>query len=171
MDKKELQKQYESVIKEAEKLKEKIDSIPDKKVERWKPEPYEKYAFVDSAGDVQPSVWSNDIVDLFRYNTGNCFKTEEEARDYRENLLTKQQLKDLAIELNNNEELDWSCSNTQKKYRLGIEHRGKDTPLILAFSYSFQETGQAYCLSEKFLARAIKQIGEQKLIKLIKSGV
>lgn len=100
------------------------------------------------------------------FNTGNCFKSEQEAEEYKENLLTKQQLKDLALELNNGVEIDWENEN-QKKYYLEYGCYSLDYDI----TYSYINLGQIYCLNEDFLKIAKDRIGEEKIIKLIKSGV
>lgn len=175
MDKKELQKQYEKLsnqitvmLDEAEKLKQKIDSIPDKKAERWKPELGGRYFFLNSDGDIISIIWGNTSCDLYRFNVGNCFKTFDEAFDYKENLLTKQQLKDLALELNDGVEIDWD-NNNQEKFAISYSYYFKEIKSISVFLCP--DLGQVYCISSDFMSEAVKRIGEEKLIKLIKSGV
>lgn len=174
MDKKELQEQYEKLsdqitkmLDEAEKLKEKIDSMPIKN-ERYKPMPGYWYWYIANYGEVTEACWDNDNTDLSRHSIGNCFKTEEEAKQYRENLLTKQQLKDLALELNNGIEVNWN-SFEQDKYYI-FTHYDDDNLYQSAVSKA-QALGQVYCLDKDFLDVAKERIGEEKLIKLIKSGV
>lgn len=100
------------------------------------------------------------------YKIGNYFLTKQEAIDYRDNLITKQELKDLALRLNNGVELDWS-KESHRKYYIFINYIG--------LNYSWCDVsfglGQVYCLDENFLEIAKKEIGEDRLIKLIKSGV
>lgn len=48
--------------------------------ERWKPEEGEEYYFLDDRGFVHKWNWFNCIDSALRYNIGNVFKTEEEAK-------------------------------------------------------------------------------------------
>ena len=169
MNKQQILEQIDELKQKIEKLEKEVNS-PEfegiKKGVRQKPEYGEKYYYLDDGGGINYAYWSNDNIDLFRFNTGNCFKTEQEAEDYKENLLTKQALKDLALELNNGVEIDWENEN-QKKYCLECDWYSLDDNV----TYSYINLSQVYCLNENFLTIAKYRIGEEKLIKLIKSGV
>ena len=47
---------------------------------RWKPEADQKYYFSDNDGSVGYNRWDGDHIDRNRFEIGNCFKTEEEAK-------------------------------------------------------------------------------------------
>lgn len=126
------------------------------------------YYFINNEGMVSMGIEQHRPLDDFRYNSGNYFKTDEQAKDFRENILTKQALKDLALELNNGVELNWQNTN-QKKYFIYYENQ--DCKLYRDFKFLSQSIGQVYCLNINFLQTAKERIGEQKLINLIKSGV
>ena len=51
-----------------------------KETTRWKPELGYKYYLSDSNGSIYDSVWTNDSIDDGRFEIGNCFQTEEEAK-------------------------------------------------------------------------------------------
>lgn len=157
----ELKKQVEKTLAEVEKALSEMKTI------RQMPEHNEKYFYVDDTGMISYSLWEYSSEDLFRFNTGNCFKTEKEAEDYRENLLTKQALKDLALELNGGVEIDWE-DKTQRKYNLFIDTL---QPTIAHCWSSTTQESDIHCLDENFPKIAKQRIGEEKLIKLIKSGV
>ena len=53
---------------------------------RWKPEHCEKYYFILSDGYVISKLNFMHIEDKSRYDLGNCFKTEEEAKKVKEEL-------------------------------------------------------------------------------------
>lgn len=162
MDREELLKQRDKLQKELDKLTELIN----KKDIRFKPEYGEYYYYLGSNGNITKMYWANLTGDWFRYNSGNCFKTEEEASDYKENLLTKQQLKDLALELNAGVKLDWE-NVTQLKYYIFITpHFELEQHYLTTYRDS-----NIYCLDKDYLAIAKQRIGEKKLINLIKSGV
>lgn len=164
MNREELLKQRDKLQKELDKLTELIN----KKDIRFKPEYGGYYYYLGSNGNITKTDWANLTGDWFRYNSGNCFKTEDEGRDYKENLITKQQLKDLALELNNGVEIDWSDDKQLKFYiYFGKFQQDLDQDNNIGCS----DIGQVYCIDESFLDVAKERIGEEKLIKLIKSGV
>ena len=54
---------------------------------RWKPEMGQTYYHLGGDGFIYDDTWANDsAVDNGRFEIGNCFKTEEEARRVREYL-------------------------------------------------------------------------------------
>lgn len=83
-------------------------------------------------------------------------------------LKVKQQLRDIALRLNNGQEIDWK-DNKQGKYCITLDFNKMNT--LTYFNTSIKCVGEVYCLSEDFLDVAIQEIGEEKLIELIKSGV
>lgn len=171
MNKKEIENKIEALEKQLEKLKKEVNS-PEfegiKKGVRQKPKKDENYFFLGGDGGIYPETYLGDGIDLFRFNIGNCFKTEQEAEEYKENLLTKQQLKDLALELNNGVEIDWSDDNQLKFY---IYSGRFQQDLDQDNNIGCPDVGQVYCIDESFLDVAKERIGEEKLIKLIKSGI
>lgn len=169
MNKQELQNKIEDLEKQLAELKEQVNYIEDEEIKkgvRQRPKIDEIYYFLNSLGNACHKIWLEEEQDLFRFNLGNCFKTEEEAKDYKENILTKQALKDLALELNNRVEICWN--NGQNKYYIAY-YGGKCLSILQTLSQ--KDIGQVYCLDENFLGIAKERIGEEKLIKLIKSGV
>ena len=167
----------EKIIEQIDELKQKIEELENevnspefegvKKGIRQMPEYEEKYFFVDSCGNIDYKFWEETETDLFRFNTGNCFKTEQEAEEYKENLLIKQQLKDLALELNEGVEIDWKSGEQDKNY-LYLDHQ---TNVLSMYWARGEQENTTYCLNVDFLDIAKERIGEEKLIKLIKSGV
>lgn len=166
----------QQILKQIDELKQKIEILekevnsPEfegiKKGVRWKPKRRDEYFYLDSNGFVQISAWTKHEFDFQRFDLGNCFKTEQEAEEYKENLLTKQALKDLALELNDGVEICWKDENQPKFY---INYYSLSKALSQDFSKTIQGT-DIVCLNENFLAIAKDRIGEEKLIKLIKSG-
>lgn len=170
MNKQQILEQINELKQKIEELEKEVNSPESegiKKGVRWKPEYGEKYYYLDDGGGINYAYWSNDNIDLFRFNTGNCFKTEQEAEDYKENLLTKQALKDLALELNNGVEIDWK-SEEQEKHYLYLNHQ---TNVLNMYWVRAEQENTTYCLNAEFLVIAKARVGEEKLIKLIKSGV
>ena len=175
MNKQQILEQINELKQKIEELEKEVNS-PEfegiKKGVRQRPKIGERYFYVDSCcvdscSGIDYVFWQETKTDLFLFNTGNCFKTEQEAEEYKENLLTKQALKDLALELNDGVEIDWGKHNP--KYFIYLTKQGE----LLDQSYNIYDNcnTKLYCLSEKFLDIAKERIGEEKLIKLIKSGV
>lgn len=166
MNREELIKQRDKIQAELDKLTELIN----KPVGRWKPEYGSYYYYLATNGKIVKIDWINTDGDYFRFTTGNYFKTEQEAMDYKENLITKQQLKDLALELNDGKEINWN--DGYNKYYLSCNFYSSEAePLASSFVYNFQSLGEVYCLNKDFLQIAKQRIGEERIIKLIKSGV
>lgn len=134
---------------------------------RQKPKKGEVYYFLDSAGYVSHTYWTGSEDDLFRFNIGNCFTTEEEANDFKENLLTKQLLKDLALELNKGVKIDWK-NDYQIKYHLGVYECMDEISGHFAIDV---RDSNVHCLDPDFVKIAKQRIGKERLIKLIKSEV
>lgn len=170
MDKDEVLKQLAELKQKAEQLEKVVNSseVETGSAVRWQPILGQYYFYLDGLGSVLRTKWDYDDIDFHRYNIGNCFKTVQEAEDYKENLLTKQALKDLAVELNAGREIDWK-NQQQGKYCISYLH--SSCSLSYERVYMQQNLGQVYCLNQNFLEIAKKRIGEKKLIKLIKSGI
>lgn len=141
--------------------------MPANKNVRWKPEVNQKYWYVDSTGEVTWECWQSIKRDIYRYYVGNCFRYQCEASEYKELLEAKQALKDLALELNAGREIDWS-DDSQNKYQIILDENDNLYPNFLS---STQSVGQVHCLDGHFLDMAKVSIGQEKLIRLIKSGI
>ena len=56
----------------------------------WKPKDSDKYWFVNPKGYLVHAYFCEDgMVDLYNFNTGNCFKTEEEAEAHKDEVLKR----------------------------------------------------------------------------------
>ena len=79
------QQEYENKIKE---LQDELEQLKAAKIEaerpkRWKPKYRDTYYYVDNLMIVDDDEWDEASVDEWRYITGNCFKTREEAEEYK----------------------------------------------------------------------------------------
>lgn len=156
--------------KQAKEIQAKIDELksgPKNKNVRWRAEGKNRFFYLNfNSGSIiesEDSGWAN-----LNYQTGNYFKTKEEAEQYKNNLIITQKLKDIALRLNNGEKIDCNdyCDLLRPKYKIVLkpyEHK-----LIQAISTSTIDLSQIYCLSDKFLETCIKEIGEKELIEYIK---
>ena len=114
----------------------------------------------------------DNIVDGFaRSFLENCIKlgivyATEESRDkamFKLEIETK--LKNIAERLNKEEKIIWD-NKYQNKYYIYYKFTGK----TLDFDYNlfYKQQGCIYCLSDKFLKEAKKEISEENLIKYFK---
>lgn len=153
----ELKKKYEELGKEIKRLE---------KGGRWRGEKGDTYYFIHNNGHVYTSYEGDDSIDDFRYKIRNYFKTEEEAQEHLDNINTYFELKDLAEELSDREEIDWN-SGRQDKYYLYYDNFGKN---IEQGTCSYLKSLDIYCLDKNFLEKAIERIGKEKLEKLFKNS-
>lgn len=129
---------------------------------RWEPEIGETYYYSHSLGLVSSAIWDNNRADDWRYLTGNVFKTEQGAKEYRKKLEIQAQFKNFVEE--RNEELDWEDDN-QCKYYLYYNYYLKQIMIgnIWICKYSFQ----VFASSEQILRDAIAEIGEENVKKYV----
>lgn len=162
MDIKELEKElkkYKDRCNELEKIiDENLTSVVERRVEAG-----EKYYFIYNDGSTDCDWEELNELDTCRYEIGNYFKTEEEAKKAVEKMKTYTQLKKIALRLNKGEKIDWT-NNDQAKYYI-YYNRGK-MKLDYDNDWSYQRIGQIYCLDIYFLDIAEQEIGEENLKKL-----
>ena len=152
----ELKKKYEELGKEIERLEK------EKKNKRWRAEIGEDYYFLMETLEVNRDDECNAEYDDNLYNLGNYFKTKEEAQKVANKIKTYIELKQLAEELNGDEEIDWNNGN-QEKYEIYYNHNnGK----FLESSIGYSQSLTIYCLDKDFLDKALEQIGEERLKEL-----
>ena len=165
---KEIKKTIEEINQRIQELQSKVDELKNgnNKCARWRAKEGEKYWTLDNCyGFPAEFEERNSLVNSFKYQTGNYFKTKQEAEKYRQHLIITQKLKDIALRLNNGREIDWKTKDM--KYFIKI---GNNTILEQSWNYYTKYQGSIHCLSDKFLETAIKEIGEQELIDYIKEG-
>ena len=160
----------EEKIKEIEKQLEelKVQLTEEDKEDKYKRKrfDYDKYYwFVDTFGEVcdTPECYASE--DNFLFEIGNYFETEEQAENYKEKLLIEQELRDVAMELNLGEEIDWD-NDSQDKYYLGFDYYKDEIDYYV--SNKSKKQGVIYCLDKGFKDIAIERIGEERLAKYLK---
>ena len=132
--------------------------------ERFVPEEDERYWFVNENGDVLIDK-NNTGIDKKRIDFYNCFRTKEEAELEKEKILVRRMLENISGRLNEGKEMVWG-RGTAQKYHIYFDH--ETASLELGPYICCQSEGVVYCLSDKFLEVAKKEIGEERLIKYIK---
>lgn len=162
--------------KQAKEIQAKIDELKNNNVKknvRWRAKGGEGFYIVSERSNVGHIEYkmTEDFGACcdFHYKTGNYFKTYEEAKKRIRNLLTTQKIKDIALRLNNGEEIDFS-NHDSLKYHIGYHYSNSRNKEELGQDsvYELRYLNQIYCLSNKFLETCIKEIGEAELIEYIK---
>jgi hypothetical protein len=103
---------------------------------------------------------SYEVADTLATKIEEMIKKEQKALEKR---IIKQELEDLALELNEGVEIDWEDGEQHKRYMYYCFYSnefGQD------LSWNAKNEGVTYCLSKKFLKEALKRIGEDRLMKL-----
>ena len=159
----ELEQNISSIKEELSKLEEKLKTLKSG-VGRQIPKRGDTYYFINYK--VYKDRWANDSFDQQRFNSYNCFKTEEEAQKEIDRRLIKAKLNEIANRLNGAQVIQWN-SAIQRKYYLNLD---TGVSLILSFSLIDKMEGTTYCLSEDFLEVAVDEIGEQELFDYMKNN-
>lgn len=157
------QQEYENKIKELQDELEKLKAakIADSS-KRWKPNKYETYWLVDNCGGAGEVTWQNGDYDKWLYLTGNCFKTKEEAEEYKKQIEYTARYKNYIEE--HSEPLDWKDLQ-QDKYFACYDFYNRLQ--IVINNASVWKGSDIYASSEKIIKAAIKEIGEDNFKKYV----
>ncbi len=160
----------EEILEEIKKTKEHLANMEKMlkycECERWKPEDFSPYFYVDSCMKIEQSDFYNDTyIHSERYNTYSTFKTREEAEQELEKILVRRMLEDIARRLNKGRKIDWN-NHDQFKYSICLDII--DNEIIWDSEKLFISQGTVYCLDRNFKDVAIKEIGEERLIKYLR---
>lgn len=147
-------------LAEAEKIEVDKPKQP-KQPERWKPKKYELYWLV-SEGNICQSVWYSDSDDKWRYLTGNCFKTEEETEEYKNQIEYTARYKNYIEKYNY--PINWSDNNQEKWYAYFGFYSNE---IKVCSSYAWKKQGIIYASSKQIILDAIKEIGEDNFKKYV----
>ena len=150
----EIEKQIAEIKKQ---LKEKEES--DKK---WKPDINEIYYYITDAGS---HIFTRNCEfgeDVYRIHVGNCFKTEEEAKEYKKKIEFQTKFRNYVKE--HSEKIDWS-NNDQYKYYLYYNY-GNDK-IEINWYFTFKVQNVIYASSDEILKDAIAEFGEENIKKYI----
>ena len=144
---------------EREQLMKIIKKSNGSKRKVWKPECNKNYWIINGFRVVNSS-WDNDNVDYRRYEIGNCFKTEKEAKFALEKLKVEAELRRFAEE-NNECEIDWT-DRKQNKWLICYNYDSKN--IDTGYDDTLR-THYIYFSSKEIAKQAIKHIGEERLKK------
>ena len=130
--------------------------------ERWKPKEGEVFYFLNGYNELCFKIFKDDVIENTLYKTYNCFQTQEQAEAEAEKILVRRMLEDIARRLNKGEKIDWN--NNKRKYYIELFYNN-----ILLDSNAFYKTqGTVFCLDENFKDVAIREIGEERLMKYLR---
>lgn len=155
----------EEKIKEIEKQLQELKEQLTEKNNKYKRKRPDRYWFLNDIGatiNIKAFINNNDN---FKYSIGNYFETKEQAENYKQKLLIEQELKDIAMELNKGEEIDWDNTNQDKYY---IEYSFYGDGILYSFHSYTKIQGTIYCLDINFKHVAIEKIGKERLTRYLK---
>lgn len=155
--------EYENKLKELEKQIEELKAtkIEEPQSKRWKPDKNNVYWLV-SDGSIYQSCWFNDRDDQWRYLTDNCFKTKEEAEEYKKQIKYTARYKNYIAE--HNEPIDW---NNRKQPKCYAEFDNINNKINVDCFYYEKFQGTIYASSAQIIWDAIKEIGEDNFKKYV----
>lgn len=133
-----------------------------KESKAWRPKEGETYYVVDYDGIVLNMVYEADDIDYKAINTGNCFKTKEEADHMVEKLKVINELKNFALE-NNEEEIDWN-NLSQRKYVIIYDPEDQNVDVYCYWRTQYIPFN-IHFTSEKIAQKAIETIGVDRIKK------
>lgn len=128
----------------------------------WKPKKGDKYFFISSRLEVVKFNNQEDSVDKKVINSGNYFKTKEEAQHMVEKLKVIKELQDFAIE-NRDEEISWD-EDSCYKFSIYFDYKWKTIRISWA-TVAHDSPFNIYFASEKAIHDAIDSIGEDRIKK------
>lgn len=164
---KELEEKIKTLQHEVKKLQADKMNI-EYKITRPRAEKYKTYYFFGVYNVILGAKEKGLPIDNYRYKSGNYFLTKKEAEKYRQNSLTYQQLKDIALRLNKGQKIDWYNRN-QNKYYFYFDYRGNR--FVADVFICYKDFLTVYCLDPNFLDVALEEIGEKKLQQLLEWGI
>lgn len=157
-----LEDQIKKSQAELEELKAVKVEEPQRRIKRWKPDFGERYWTVTSGGDVDTTYWADDIHDRWRYLTGNCFKTKEEAEESKKQIEYTARYKKYIEE--HSEPIDWEDFN-QNKYLAVFDFRNHS--VSVDWGHLIKKQGTIYASSEEIIWDAINCVEEGNFKKYV----
>lgn len=130
------------------------------KIKVWKPSLGDLYYYINSNGDIKLSYYNTRSID--KRCIGNFFKTDEEAQHMIEKLKVIKELRDFALE-HNDEEIDW-YDKEQDKWEISYEDSNDGVKPAYNIYYRAQAFN-IYFTSLEIAKEAIKKIGEDRIKK------
>ena len=140
------------------KLYRQIEELKNVKIEEdgvWKPKLYEEYWFIDDFGKVYKDTWDCSYADNIRFNIGNVFRKEEEAKHEVERRKVLIELKQFS------REFKYGFSN------FCLHSYGEYNEFVYQ-NFPYQKSlGALYFESKEILKQAIEKVGEERIKKYL----
>lgn len=130
------------------------------KIKVWEPSLGDLYYYINSNGGIKFSYYNTRSID--KRCIGNYFKTDEEAVHMVEKLKVIKELRDFALE-HNDEEIDW-VDKDQDKFEISYEDSTNVVEPICD-NYYRSQAFNVYFTSKEIAEEAIKAIGEDRIKK------
>lgn len=156
------QAEKDEIIKDLQEKLAEAEKIEAEQPKRWKPKEDEPYYYLNWGGDVVICHWENDKADNWNYLTGNCFKTKEEAEEYKMQIEYTARYKNYIEE--HSEPIDRNDPSTHKHL---AEFNYDSNKIVVECFYSYRNQGAIYASSEQIIWDAIKEIGEDNFKKYV----
>lgn len=156
------QAEKDKLIKELRDKLAEAEKIEVEQPKRWKPKECEEYWTVDVEGQVDCVDAYPDKIIEWDYLIGNCFKTKEEAEEYKKQIEYTARYKNYIEE--HSEPLDWK-DDGQAKY--GAYYDFEDKNIGVDTAKIFKDQGTIYASSPEIIENAIKEIGEDNFKKYV----
>ena len=131
-----------------------------KQPKRWRAERGISYYYITDCGNIAPSKEDGHPSDNFRFNTGNYFKTKEQAEGYVQKLLIQQKYKDMSDVTSKDCGKTFAGLNWQVRYNRQLKR------VEYAWTNGFKY-GIVCFSSEKKAQEAVKTIGDDNFKKYI----
>ena len=128
----------------------------------WKPKYGEHYFTIDADTRVIEATWRNATSDKFRWATGLVFKTQEEAEFALGKMMVKTELERYAREHNDPSLEEWNTYNNH--YFITCD---TDASCLEVSYRACERSAIIYFTSKEIAEDAIKEIGEQRIIKYL----
>lgn len=165
MNKEELQNRISEVEKMLCELKDELEDMEEKEVEKgkiWEPAYREEYWYIDCCGGVHKDSNFNIYSDKNAINIGNCYPTKEKA-EFEANREKYTRLFRQYVE-QHSEPLDWEDEEQRKYYCYYNLIAGE-------IFYDYRLTNQCafaiYASSEEVLQEAIDFIGKKNFLEFV----
>ena len=159
----------EEILYEIEKTKQHLTNLEKMLKEcgnRWKPKYDEQYWYITDYGTVNYTLFMpRNQNDDMRFKNYNCFKTREQAEQEAEKILIRRQLEDIARRLNKGKKFEWDNFTQWKRY---LYFDFEINCIMQGYETLRKRQGVIYSLSRDFKDVAIKEIGEERLIKYLR---
>lgn len=146
---------------EKEKLLALIEKASNKPAPYFIPQKREEYWFVAENGEIRHYMYRDYIEDIHAFETGNCFRTEEEAEEARTRIKMQAKWKRLSLEAG---EADNPWDGEHKHYFVFWNFKGEI--LYTDFDNDFISQ-KIYFPTEESLNDAIAELGEKNVKKYI----